>query len=78
MTRGAFAHLTHDHYFDSRDGGTVMRDVFEFAAPLGILGRAAELLFLRNYMRRFLLDRNRHLKAAAESSDWERFLPHVI
>lgn len=46
MLRGAFRHLRHDHYFEPVDRGTLMRDVFEYAAPFGLLGRLAERLFL--------------------------------
>lgn len=46
MLRGAFRHLRHDHYFEPVDGGTLMRDVIEYAAPFGLLGRLAERLFL--------------------------------
>jgi ligand-binding SRPBCC domain-containing protein len=75
MLRGAFKYLRHDHFFDAADGGTVMRDVFEFAAPLGPLGRLAERIFLTSYMRQFLEARNRELKGVAESAEWSRFIP---
>ena len=75
MLRGAFASLRHDHFFDVADGGTLMRDVLAFSAPLGPLGRVAEHVFLRAYMQRFLETRNRALKAVAESGEWRRFVP---
>lgn len=77
MVRGAFSHLRHDHFFEPAEGGTVMRDVFEYAAPLGLVGKLAERLFLTAYMRRFLKARNRELKAVAESSEWVQFVPPV-
>jgi hypothetical protein len=52
-----------------------MRDVFDYAAPLGPLGWVAERLFLTRYMRRFLEERNRELKAVAESDGWAEFVP---
>ena len=78
MIHGAFTSLRHDHLFQEQGDGTLMRDVFQFAAPLGPIGRLADLLFLSAYMRRFLLRRNRRLKTAAESDEWREFLPHVI
>jgi ligand-binding SRPBCC domain-containing protein len=75
MVRGAFRRFTHDHYFNATATGTMMRDVFDFAAPLGPLGRLTEWLILTGYMRRFLETRNRELKAAAESEDWRKYLP---
>jgi len=75
MVRGAFARLDHEHYFaeDGR-GRTVMRDVFAFAAPFGVLGRVAERLILTRYLRRFLEARNREIKVVAESDAWRQFV----
>ncbi len=76
LVRGAFAWMAHDHFFDAApDGGTVLRDEFRFAAPLGILGRIAERLVLRRYMTRFLAARNTVLKRVAESGEWREFVP---
>lgn len=78
MVRGAFRRFDHDHLFESTaDGGTLMRDVFDYAAPLGPLGRVAEWLFLSRYMRSFLEERNRLVKAVAESEDWTRYVAAV-
>jgi ligand-binding SRPBCC domain-containing protein len=75
MVRGAFAWMEHDHWFDATpDGGTVLRDEFRFAAPLGVLGRIVEVLVLRSYMTRFLERRNAVLKRVAESEEWREFL----
>ncbi len=74
MVEGAFRSMQHDHTFEERDGKTVMTDRFEFVAPLGILGRIAERLFLTRYMRRFLVERNSVLKLTAESNAWRRYL----
>ena len=75
MVRGAFAWMAHDHWFGESDGGTVLRDRFRFAAPLGPLGRIAERLLLRRYMTRFLEARNAAIKHIAESDEWRRFVP---
>ena len=52
-----------------------MRDVFRFAAPLPILGRLAETVFLRRYMRMLLRERNAVIQEIAESSRWREYLP---
>jgi ligand-binding SRPBCC domain-containing protein len=75
MVRGAFAWMEHDHWFDEVDGGTLLRDDFRFAAPLGPLGRIAETLVLRRYMTRFLEERNAVIKQVAESDEWREYLP---
>ena len=75
MVAGAFARFDHDHWFTPDDaGGTVVRDVFDFAAPLGVLGRIAEAAFLTRYMRRLLADRNAVVRRVAESDEWRRYL----
>lgn len=72
--RGAFAWFVHDHWFDEVDGGTLLRDRFRFAAPLGPLGRVAEALVLRRYMTRFLEGRNAIVKRIAEGEEWREYL----
>jgi ligand-binding SRPBCC domain-containing protein len=74
MVRGAFATMVHDHHFAPARGGTEMRDVFRFAAPLGPLGRLAERLVLRGYMTRLLEARNAAIRRAAEGDDWRGLL----
>jgi ligand-binding SRPBCC domain-containing protein len=75
MVRGAFARLEHDHHFtEQAGGGTLMRDVFEFTAPYGVLGVLAERLVLTRYLRRFLVARNETIKRVAESDAWRAFL----
>lgn len=67
MIRGIFQELKHHHAFIPQPSGTLMIDTFTFQAPLGILGRLVETLFLTRYMRGLLLTRNRYLKQAAEA-----------
>jgi len=77
MTKGAFQSFVHDHDFEAlADGTTLMRDTLRFAAPLGPLGWVAEVLVLRSYLVRFLVERNTLIKAVAESSDgtWRRYV----
>jgi ligand-binding SRPBCC domain-containing protein len=75
MVRGPFARLDHDHEFeDDGAGGTLARDLFDYAAPLALLGRLAERLFLTRHLTRFLETRNLALKRIAESEEWKRYL----
>ena len=68
LVRGAFKTLRHDHYFEAVEGGTRMRDVFEFSSPFGIIGRLVDRLFLRRYLTSFLQTRNAALKEALDLS----------
>jgi ligand-binding SRPBCC domain-containing protein len=69
-----FKRFCHDHYFETRDGGTEMRDRMEFMAPFGWLGRVVEILALEQHMITLLQRRNAKIKAVAESEEWTRFL----
>lgn len=75
MVSGAFKRMHHRHEFIPTKTGTEMIDVFDFAAPLGPLGRLAEQLFLRAYMDRLLRARAAILKRLAELEEWRKFLP---
>lgn len=66
MITGAFKHWHHEHWFESREGGTLMTDVVDYSSPLGILGRIVDAIYLENYVRRFLIRRNEHIKSVAE------------
>jgi ligand-binding SRPBCC domain-containing protein len=74
MVRGAFRRIVHDHYFEPTAGGTRMRDVFDFTAPLGPLGTLVDTLVLTAYLTRFLENRARALKQLAESGVGGRFI----
>ncbi|GAA3963716.1 SRPBCC family protein [Mucilaginibacter dorajii] len=67
MVEGAFKAFRHEHYFYAIGNQTLMKDVFTFDAPLGFLGLIADFLFLKNYMRRLLEQRNEVIKQAAEA-----------
>ena len=76
MVEGPFHSMQHDHVFRTLSPGmTEMEDVFRFAAPLPVLGRMAEILVLRGYMRGLLRERIAVLKEIAESTEWKRILP---
>lgn len=71
MVRGAFRRLRHVHEFQSLGDETLMTDEFDYASPLGILGRLADVLFLETYMTKLLGRRNTRLKELAESGGRE-------
>ena len=72
MVRGRFGRFEHDHYFAETDGVTVMRDVIDFASPMGVLGRVVDTLLLARYLRGLIEARNRVIKDAAEQAGAER------
>jgi ligand-binding SRPBCC domain-containing protein len=69
--------MEHHHYFEPSSDGTLMRDFFSYESPLGIFGRIAEFFFLDRYMRSLLVERNRVIKATAESNAWPQYFQNV-
>src|SRR5690606_38099058 len=67
MLKGAFRRIRHVHEFRVVEGGTEMIDVFDFEAPLPVLGVIAETLFLTSYMTQFLRERADWIKRMAET-----------
>ena len=47
--------------------GTIMRDTITWRSPLGILGRAADALFVAPHMRWFVTEKQGRLKRMAEA-----------
>lgn len=74
MLKGDFKSMRHEHYFSFENGVTTMQDVFFFDAPYGFAGRIFCHVFLNNYMRRLLFNRNRVIKEYAESGKWTSIL----
>jgi len=67
MVSGAFKSFRHDHRFrDMGKNRTEKSDQMWIEAPMGFLGRIAELVFLGPYMRRFLKNKNAGLKILLE------------
>jgi len=66
MEKGAFKRFYHVHEFIEKQTGTLMVDTFDYTSPFGIIGRLADRLFLEQYMKEFLIKRNRYIKKIAE------------
>ncbi|HEY1054547.1 MAG TPA: SRPBCC family protein [Emticicia sp.] len=74
MQKGAFKTLRHEHHFIPTGKGTLMKDIFMFESPLGILGKIADKLILEMYLKGFLIERNQFIKQIAESGKWREIL----
>ena len=61
QVRGPFRRMRHDHRFEPHEGGTLMRDEFEFAA-VPVIDR----LVVAPHLHRLLLHRNELIRALAE------------
>src|ERR1700744_6328649 len=70
MVKGIFHFMQADHRLRSLPSGlTELNDIFAIAAPVPILGRIAEILFLRRYMVGLNRERNAVIRQLAESDD---------
>ncbi|TFB14296.1 cell division protein [Filobacillus milosensis] len=67
MVKGAFKSFTHTHEFIEVEQGTIIRDVFDYQSPFGIIGKIADKLFLEKYMQRFIERRTLEIKHIAEN-----------
>jgi len=67
MVQGAFKSFRHQHHFSGNGNQTLMKDVFVFESPVGILGKLFNWLVLKRYMTTLLTKRNKVIKKAAEA-----------
>ncbi len=74
MQEGIFNKIHHRHTFKKEGDITSMTDVFKYQAPFGAFGKLAENLFLTSYLKKFLIQRNAHIKKVAESDEWKLYL----
>lgn len=72
--QGDFKMMKHEHHFKPCENGTLLIDLFHFETPYGVLGRWLNALYLTNYMKKLLEQRNRTIKEVAESDRWKRLL----
>ncbi len=76
LTRGLLRRFEHVYRFQPLpDGGCAMSDELTVEAPFGPLGRLVERLYLTRRMRQLVRQRLEHIKAVAESEEWQQYLP---
>lgn len=74
MEEGDFKLFQHQHYFKPVQNGTIVIDKLNFESPYGIVGSLFNHLYLTNYMKLLLQQRNKVIKEYAESKKWEALL----
>ena len=72
--KGIFKSFAHEHIFQQAGDKVIMKDIFEFHSPFGIIGKLFNSLILTNYMRKLLIDRNNVIKDFAETDKWKSVL----
>ena len=68
MQKGDLKSFKHQHIFEEKDGGTLMKDIVHIEAPFGLLGKFVLWIFLKNYFKKLLIERNRVITHYAENS----------
>jgi ligand-binding SRPBCC domain-containing protein len=66
MIHGKFKSFKHLHFFEEKEGCTVMTDILEYETPYGFLGKIFNALFLKKHLEKFLIERNQILKTFKE------------
>ncbi|MDJ0840368.1 MAG: hypothetical protein QNK37_27910 [Acidobacteriota bacterium] len=74
QVRGAFKQFDHDQYFSQEPDGVMVKDVVEYTAPLGILGKAVDRLYYERHMELLMQRRGAVLKRVAESGAWRNYI----
>lgn len=74
MLSGTFKFMKHKHEFKQEGDVTIMTDYFDFQSPLGFVGKFVDMLFLEEYMTKFLIERNAIIKNFAETEKWKQVL----
>lgn len=69
MVSGAFKGFKHEHILKEQNGITAVTDIFNYQSRYGLVGRLADLLFLKKYMKALLLKRNEIIREYAEDAD---------
>ncbi len=72
--QGNFSMMKHEHHFKKADNGTIAIDQFWFQSPYGKAGQLMDAIYLHNYMKKLLEERNELIKKVAESNQWKQYL----
>ena len=72
--KGVFKFILHDHYFEMKDNAVLMKDIFSYQSPFGILGKLADKIILTRHLEKLITSRNNILKEYAETGKWKEIL----
>jgi ligand-binding SRPBCC domain-containing protein len=74
QVQGDFKMMKHEHHFKPCENGTIVIDLFHFESPYGIFGKWFNSLYLTNYLKKLLEQRNKTIKEFAEGEKWKMLL----
>lgn len=64
--KGPFRDFLHEHEFLEHPHGTLMRDTVAYRSPFGPIGALVDRLFMREYLRRLIDERNAIVAGSVE------------
>ncbi len=67
MVEGRFKKFRHHHQFVQAGSGTIMTDTLEYNTPFEIFGKVFDIIILKNYLTRFIKERNYFIKKITEN-----------
>ncbi|MBS1496632.1 MAG: SRPBCC family protein [Bacteroidetes bacterium] len=76
MQKGDFKKFSHLHTFTQHKGYTLLTDHITLEAPFGLIGKLVMSIFLKNYITKFISNRNNLIKNFAETDQWKLILQH--
>jgi ligand-binding SRPBCC domain-containing protein len=60
--KGPYNIWHHEHHFREVDGGVEMHDILYYAVPFGIIGKLANLIFVKNKVEQIFAFREERIK----------------
>lgn len=69
LSIGPFNNIVHEHYFEEKDGKTIMKDVFRLKATLGKLGVGFNHQYVQTELKKWIVKRNQSIKEYAENEE---------
>ena len=64
--KGKFKSFKHQHFFEEKNGVTIMQDILQYETPFGIFGKLFDVLLLKKHLTRFIEYRNEVMKEKSE------------
>lgn len=74
MTQGDFKSFKHQHHFKQVDNGTIMIDLVDFESPYGALGKLVNKFYMKRYIEKLLIKRNKVIQEYAETEKWRTII----
>lgn len=66
MEEGCFKSFRHEHFFEQKNGMTIMKDCIDYETPYGLFGRFFDKFLLKNHLTNLISQRNKTLKQLSE------------